>query len=312
MRVTNSMMINQFLYNMNSNLGRLEKYHNQLETGKKITRPSDDPVGVTRSLQARTDLSKIERYTQNVGDAKAWLTQTETSLMEMNEIIKRAYDLAVDSNNSTKTPEDLAANAKELRELEKQLIQSANTTYGGRYVFGGYNTVDEPFEIVGEGNRNLIYNGVDLITGDGTALDRLEREELNYEIGPGVNMKVSTNGIELFGRGDGNIFNVIAELTDALENSDLDGIDASIGKLQNAQEEILSHLAEVGGKYNRLEMVESRYTNDKINYTAVKSSVEDVDQAEAIMEFMMAQMVYRSSLSVGARIIQPTLVDFLG
>lgn len=125
-------------------------------------------------------------------------------------------------------------------------------------------------------------------------------------------MKVSTNGIELFGRGDGNIFNVIAELTDALENSDLDGIDASIGKLQNAQEEILSHLAEVGGKYNRLEMVESRYTNDKINYTAVKSSVEDVDQAEAIMEFMMAQMVYQSSLSVGARIIQPTLVDFLG
>lgn len=313
MRITNSMMINQFLYNMNNNLGKLDKYHNQLETGRKITRPSDDPVGVTRSLQARTDLSKLERYTQNVGDAKAWLTQTETSLMEMNEIIKRAYDLAIDSNSGTKTPEDMASNAKELRELENQLIQCANTTYGGRYVFGGYNTVEVPFKIETDlnGNRQLIYNGADLITGNEAILDKLEGEALNYEIGTGVNMKVSINGIELFGRGDNNIFSVISGLTDALESGDAEGIDASIGKLQKAQEDILSHLAEVGGKYNRLEMVESRYSTDKINYTAVKSSVEDVDQAEAIMEFMMAQMVYRSSLSVGARIIQPTLVDFL-
>ena len=101
-----------------------------------------------------------------------------------------------------------------------------------------------------------------------------------------------------------NIFNVIVELTDALENNDIEAIDSSIGKLQNAQQDILSHLADVGGKYNRLEMVEHRYGDDKINYTAVKSQVEDVDQAEVIMQFMMAQMVYRSSLSVG-RIIQP-------
>lgn len=313
MRITNSMMINRFLYNMNSNLGKMEKYHYQLETGRKIYRPSDDPVGITRSLQARTDLSKIERYTQNVGDAKAWLTQTETSLMEMNEIIKRAYDLATDSVNASKTPEDRAANAKELRELEEQLIQAANTTYGGRYVFGGYNTVKEPFKIVkdDDGNRNLLYNGIDLITGEVDKLSELEGEELNYEIGPGVNMKVSINGIELLGTGYDNIFNVIVELTDALENNDIEAIDSSIGKLQNAQQDILSHLADVGGKYNRLEMVEHRYGDDKINYTAVKSQVEDVDQAEVIMQFMMAQMVYRSSLSVGARIIQPTLVDFL-
>lgn len=316
MRVTNSMMINQFLYNMNSNLGRMQKYDYQLATGRKIMRPSDDPVGITRSLQARTDLSKLEQYNQNVADAKAWLTQTETSLMEMNEVVKRAYDLAMDAANATKTPKDRQASAKELRELEEQIIQAANTTFGGRYVFGGYNTSKEPFEIKKEddGTRSLIYNGVDLksdVDADRQILEELGAESISYEIGPKTQMKVSINGVELFGVGDGNIFDVISQLTDALENDDVDVIDKSIGDLQRAQEDILSKLADVGGKYNRLEMVKHRYGDDKINYTAVKSSVEDVDQAEVTMQLKMAEMVYRSSLAVGARIIQPTLVDFL-
>lgn len=316
MRVTNSMMINQFLYNMNSNLGRMQKYDYQLATGRKIMRPSDDPVGITRSLQARTDLSKLEQYNQNVADAKAWLTQTETSLMEMNEVVKRAYDLAMDAANATKTPKDRQASAKELRELEEQIIQAANTTFGGRYVFGGYNTSKEPFEIKKEddGTRSLIYNGVDLksdVDADRQILEELGAESISYEIGPKTQMKVSINGVELFGVGDGNIFDVISQLTDALENDDVDVIDKSIGDLQRVQEDILSKLADVGGKYNRLEMVEHRYGDDKINYTAVKSSVEDVDQAEVTMQLKMAEMVYRSSLAVGARIIQPTLVDFL-
>lgn len=315
MRVTNSMMINQFLYNMNSNLGRMQKYDYQLATGKKILRPSDDPVGITRSLQARTDLSKLERYSQNVSDSKAWLTQTETSLMEMNEIVKRAYDLAADAANGTKTPEDRQASAKELKELEEQLIQAANTTFGGRYVFGGYNTVKEPFKIEEEdGIRKLLYNGVDIkseVAEDIEKLEKFKAESISYEIGPNTKMQVSINGLELFGIGDGNVFDVINKLTNALENNETDVINESIGNLQRAQEDILSNIADVGGKYNRLEMVEHRYKDDHINYTAVKSSVEDVDQAEATMQLKMAEMVYRSSLAVGARIIQPTLVDFL-
>ena len=312
MRVTNSMLINQFLYNMNNNLDKMQKHDYQLATGKKIFRPSDDPVGITRSLQARTDLSKLERYIQNVSDAKAWLTQSETSLMEMNEIIKRAYDLAVDGANSTKTLEDRQASAKELRELEEHLVQAANTTFGGRYIFGGYNTVKDPFELSEDGA--LLYNGIDIKSENAEDIEKLGEyigESIQFEIGPNTNMQVSINGLELLGVGEGNVFDVINGLTNALETGDTDIIDESVGTLQKAQENILSHIADVGGKYNRLEMVEYRYKDDYINYTGVKSEVEDVDQAEATMQLKMAEMVYRSSLAVGARIIQPTLVDFL-
>ena len=312
MRVTNSMMISQLMKNLNRNLKRMETQQYQLATGKQIVRPSQDPVGITRSLQARTELSKIEQYSKNVDDAQAWLTQSETALSEMNSLITRAYELAVDGANSSKTPEDRQAIAKEIEQLMNQLLESANTTYAGRSVFGGYNTAEKPFVVNG---NDLLYNGqkiADLADPDFLPDPLPDAEKIQYEIGAGVRMDIGMPGPEILGVGDDNLYAVFAGLFQALNaGTDTDRINEYIGKLQDQQEEILSHLAEVGGKTNRLDLIKSRLEADELNYTGVKSQVEDVDHEKVIMEFLMAEIVYRSSLSVGARIIQPTLVDFL-
>ncbi len=301
MRITNSMMIGQLLRNLNNNLKKMETYQYQLATGMRIVRPSQDPVGITRSLQARTELSKRDKYRQNVSDAKAWLTQTETALMEMNSILTRAYELAVDAANGTKTEEDRDATSNEIAQLMDQLIEAANTTYSDRYVFGGYYTTDKPFGKDGQ------YYG--------------DNNRIKYELAPGNQIDVSITGKELMEIDDSNtLYSVLDELHDLLslqgddsadEGKVKEKFDELIGKLQKGQEHVLSLLAEVGGKSKRLELMEIRYEQDEINYKAVKSEVEDVDHEQVIMEFLMAEMVYRSSLSVGARIIQPTLVDFL-
>lgn len=301
MRITNSMMIGQLMRNLNKNLERMEKYQYQLATGMRLARPSQDPVGITRSLQARTDLSKLEKYKQNVSDAKAWLTQTETALMEINSIITRCYELAVDAANGTKTKEDREAISKEIAQLKEQLIEAANTTYSDRYVFGGYYTTDKPF------GKDGTYYG--------------DNNRIKYELAPENQMDVSITGKELMEIDDSNtLYSVLDELYKLLSLQEDDSADQEqvkeqfdelIGNLQKGQEHILSLLAEVGGKTKRLELMEIRYDQDEINYKAIKSEVEDVDHEQVIMEFLMAEMVYRSSLSVGARIIQPTLVDFL-
>ncbi len=322
MRVTNSMLIGNFLSNMNNNLKRIEVHQNQLATGRKITRPSQDPVGVTRSLQARTELNKIDQYTRNVGDAKAWLTQTETALSEMNSILARVYELAVDGANGSKTPEDREAIAKEVTQLKHQLVESMNTTYAGRYIFGGSNTTDRPFNI-DSATGKLMYNGefIDDIK-DGTyystndvKIDNLLSQKIEYEVGQDAVMDININGLKLLGVRPGvdapDLFSSVYDLEQALLNDDQEALTQSIGTVQAEQEKVLGHLAEVGGRYNRLDLIEKRLASDEINYMKIKSDVEDVDQAHAIMEYMMAQMVYRASLSVGSRIIQPSLVDFL-
>lgn len=318
MRVTNSMMINQLMNNLNRNLKRMENHQYQLATGKRIVRPSQDPVGITRSLQARTELSKLEQYRRNVDDAQAWLTQTETSLTEMNSLIVRAYELATDAANGTKTPEDRQAIAKEVEQLINQLLEAANTTYAGRHVFGGYNTTNKPFEVKAEdGQTYLWFNGqkISNLTDPDSQPDLSvfsDIEKIFYEIGMGTKMDISMSGAEVLGTGSDNLYAVFYGLFQVLnDGTDADKINEYIGKLQYQQQEILSHLAEVGGKTNRLDLIKSRLEMDEMNYTGIKSHVEDVDHEKVIMEFLMAEIVYRSSLSVGARIIQPTLVDFL-
>lgn len=316
MRVTNSMMISQLMKNLNRNLKRMENHQYQLATGKKIVRPSQDPVGITRSLQARTELSKIEQYIKNVEDAKAWLVEAETALDEINSLIVRAYELTVDAANDSKTPEDRQAIAKEIDQLMKQLLEAANSSYAGRSVFGGYNTAEKPFEVREiDGQMFLLYNGeeiANLSDPDSQPDVNVVLEKIEFEVGAGVKMDIATPGPEVLGTGNDNLYAVFYGLFQALnDGTNTDRISEYIGKLQDQQQHILSQLAEVGGKTNRLDLIKTRLEADELNYTSIKSHVEDVDHEKVIMEFMMAEIVYRSSLAVGARIIQPTLVDFL-
>jgi len=95
MRITNSMIINNMMYNMGNNLSRLDRIQQQLSTGKKITTPSDDPIVASRALEMRTNVSETQQYEKNVEDASSWMDITETTLQNMGEVLQRARELAV-------------------------------------------------------------------------------------------------------------------------------------------------------------------------------------------------------------------------
>ena len=101
MRITNNMLISNTLFNLNENLGRMEKLNQQMDTQKKFSVPSDDPIGASKSLKFYTDLSKIEQYKRNVKDATSWMTETESALIEIGEVLDRADKLAVQMANGT-------------------------------------------------------------------------------------------------------------------------------------------------------------------------------------------------------------------
>ena len=140
MRVTNNMLVNNMVYNLNQNLRTLEKLQYQQSTGKKFRVPSDDPIGASKSLKFNTDISKLEQYKRNAKDAMSWMTDTEAALGEIGEVLKRANELTVDAANGTKEGEDLKKIKEEIDQLKEHLVQIANTTYAGRHIFSGYKT----------------------------------------------------------------------------------------------------------------------------------------------------------------------------
>lgn len=141
MRVTNKMMTNNALYNINNNKTLMDKLENQYSSGKKITRPSDDPIVAVRALKFRTNLTEIEQYTKkNIPDALNWMEVTEGALSTINGIIRSMNTYCNQGANDDLTAEDRNSIAINLQQYADQLYQEGNTNYAGRYVFSGYKT----------------------------------------------------------------------------------------------------------------------------------------------------------------------------
>ena len=143
-------------------------------------------------------------------------------------------------------------------------------------------------------------------------IDIHNQNQINYKIGNNLFMKVSFTGAEVMGTGENNLLAMFDKMIDLLENGGSnEEIAALTQKFKEKQNDVLSLLADIGGRSNRLEMMSERYELDSINYEMVRANIEDIDMGEVIMKFKMAEAVYTAALSVGNRVIVPSLVDFL-
>ena len=345
MRITNNMLINNLMRNLNNNYRKMDKIQQQSATGRKFQLPSDDPIGVSRSLKFHTDISIIEQHKRNLNDARSWLQVTEDAVAEIGDIFQRVRELTVRTANGTNTNEDLLQTSAEIKQLKEHLIKVGNSTYAGRYIFSGFKT-DLPL-LDDEGNYKLTdYDEVTAFTNPPADTQELQNgEHINYNIGVSDNVTINTIGIKVFGILDssGNMditnFNAstvngydvvdadkeaigtnadksyLTSLFDLINNAmnvdDKDTLQECITRLDESMENLLSVRADIGAKMSRLELTEKRLDSQHTSFTKLLSENEGVDMAEIIMELTNNENIYRASLSMGSRIIQPTLVDFL-
>ncbi|MCT4543233.1 MAG: flagellar hook-associated protein FlgL [Vallitalea sp.] len=144
MRVTNSMVTNNILLSLNRSKLALSIYEEQLATGKKIQRPSDDPIIAVRALKLRASVNEIEQYRTNAEDALSWMTVAEKSISNVIEIVvKRARSLCVQAANGPLGIKERQSIVTELKQLKDQIADEGNVDYAGRHVFTGYKT-DKP------------------------------------------------------------------------------------------------------------------------------------------------------------------------
>lgn len=302
MRITNNMLINNMMQSLSGNLTRTQQYFNQLATGKKISIPSDDPIVASKALKLRTDVSEIAQYKRNTDDAIAWMDITEATMGQMTEIVHRMKELTNQAANGTNTADDLEKIKEEAEQLKKQIISLGNATYAGRYIFSGYKTDTPLLKEDGSFNVSVIK----------------DTEKIKFEIGIGDNININVPGGDLFNAdGDaiagntGSLVGTFSQVITAMENDIKPSLSGLLGNLDDELGNLLRVRAGLGARMNRVELTASRLDDDNINFTKLMSKNEDVDIAEAIMKLQNEQNVYTASLSTGARVIQPSLVDFL-
>lgn len=291
------------LKNIGNSYGNLNKYMEQLSSGKKITRPSEDPVVALKGMNYRSQLSKNTQYERNLAEVHNWLDNTDQVLDETTLVMKRINDLALQAANGTNNKEDLVNISQEADQLINELVNLANTRINDKYLFNGTDTSGGIGEN-GERVQPFIRNE------DGTFTVSVNTSEVMIEVSSGIRFKSNTDPTQVFSEA---FFNDLQAFVNDLKNSEESGVSISdhLESIEGHIDQTLNERASLGARMNRIDLVENRLASQSISIEAMMSDNEDVDTAEVIMKLMMQESIHRASLSAGARVLQPTLLDFL-
>ncbi|MBC8590325.1 flagellar hook-associated protein FlgL [Wansuia hejianensis] len=301
MRITNKTLTSNYLRNLNRNLAQMQKYHNQLSSFKEVSKPSDNPMLVSKIMSLKDNIAANEQYNTNISDSLGWTQTQDTALNDVSRTLNRIRDLMIYGANGSLSDTDRAAIKDEVEMQMGQLVDVLNTNFDGRYIFAGQKTTTRPFGLV---------DGVILYDGDENNIAR--------EISTGVTIDLITSGREVVGTGndtDNELGKFLNDVLNAFSNKegkspkDLSG--DLLGKMDTHLDRILRTRSKIGAVHNRLEAAEARNKAENMNLKGLLSSREDIDVAEKYMEFSVMAVVYQASLKTGANILQPSLLDYL-
>lgn len=295
MRVTQSAVTATMLAGLFSNRAALDGYQVQLSSGRRIAKPSDDPVGTDQAMQYRSALARANQYARNGNDGLAWLGTADSALQSGVAILQRLNVLTVQAaNTGVAGATSRTAIAMEVQALKAQMLGVANTTYLNRPIFGGTTS--------GSAAYTQDAAGVVSYVGDAGTVMRT--------VGPNANVQVNVNATDAFGPTGSDVFATFDTVLDDLKNnpqnlsSDLNLVAASLDRMTNAQ-------SIEGAAYNRITAMVNLAGTHADALTDNLSQVEDVDVAKAYTELSMQQVSYQASLSAMAKVLQLSLTDFL-
>lgn len=291
-RVTQNMMTERSLSALQGSLGRLSTSQEQLSTGQRVNRPSDDPTAASAAMKYRAAMSEQASFKRNSENALAWLGTVDTALSGMSSSVRRARELGLQGASSgTTSSTSRAALAAEVDQLRSGLVAQANASYLGRPVFGGLTSGSEAFDSTGA------YVGVP--------------GEVNRTVGNGVKVRVDVTGTDVVGANGDSLFDDLDALSAGLTAGDDTAIRAALAKLDGRLTTIGTVQATVGAAYNRAEAAGQTASDTGDDLRTRLSEAQDTDVPKAIMELQMQEVAYQAALAATARVMQPSLVSFL-
>ena len=346
MRVADKMNHRQVVHNLNKNRNELSAFQNQAALQKRITKPSDDPLGAARILESRAEIAGLDQYKKNIISTKAFVEFSEQSLGEMGELLIRAKELAIQqASEGASGPETRKMVAFEIDQIFQQMVNIGNRKFGDRYLFGGYKTLKAPFDMKGN------YYGDDAeieIPIDKDAKMKMnipgsvvfQGKKINDPIGstrvldPGLQEDPapaptevelrgpasadapliedpSINGAGHWGPQSVNLFQTMRALKIGLKTNDKRVIQNSLDYLDDGLSQVNLARAELGSRISvlntGLETIQKLHVDSKI----LESEIEDVDMFELVNNLNRTQNQLEASLATSSKLIQSSLLDFL-
>ncbi len=297
-RVTLETFVNSTLTSVLKSTSQMNKLQEQISTGKKINRPSDDPAGARKILSLRSDSLRLDQFSLNIQTATSELNFNESNLNTIADVLQRITELTMQGVSDTASQETRNINASEINQLLDSVLQSANSKRLGNYIFAGTKTTTEPFTITRNSSGDIdsvSYNG--------------NREKIEYNIGPNTNVQVNQTGAEIFM--DSDIFGTIIRVRDSLADGAISFASAELDNLESAAQNIRNSIAKAGSIASSLELSGNRIEQTKFSLQETLASTESADIAETVLKLTEQQSIYEASLASSSYIFNTSILNYL-
>ncbi len=346
-RVPDSLMYAKGQDSLNRARDKMIRNQEKGLTGKRVNRPSDDPVAAMQIMQTTILQSRDATVAENLEVANGFLNMTDASLGELTDVLARAHELSIQMSSSTNATEDARESVrKEVDQLLLRVVQVGNSRFGDRYIFGGFQTDRAPFDTSGNyfgddgqfeiemdrGQKIAInvlgmepFFGVAQITQNAQTARKNPLQDSDPSIrgdirepasivaaNKGIDPVEDPEAFESLKRKAGvNIFQVISDFSKGLETGERGLLNRAVEDLDRGYQQVLASRAVVGARQNILKMSLDSLEANKVNLAEVKSSAEDADTLQVYSDLAKNENVLKASLEVNRKLLQPSLLDFL-
>ncbi|NOY77246.1 MAG: flagellar hook-associated protein 3 [Calditrichaeota bacterium] len=298
MRVTNQMMSSNFIMNVNSHLEKLNRLQEEISSGKRVNKPSDDPSSASRIMELEHRLKMNGQYQKNIQNGITRLNDTESNLNTLQNIITRARNLAIQGSNSTLSRDDMDGLAIEVNHILEETVSLSNKKSFDDYLFAG-TYGKEPFKVTRDGDGEIV--GVQP-AGDVSG-------KVNRQVNASETIQINIENKGLF-TGDQTVFEDLIDLRDALREGDKDKVSDVLGQLNTRLDTITERMSEVGVKINALDDRNNLIETENLSLSQFLGDLQDTDIAQAIVNYQQEQLAYQAALQAGGQMLQQAALNF--
>ena len=303
MRVTNNTMIHSIVRYLTRQNEALFDRQNIIASGKKINKPSDDPLGMGRMLDYRQTIASIEQYQTNIQRGKTRLDVVEANLDLVDDLLEVVRAIAQDEIGGTTESRQMAA--ENLKDLYDQVLDVANAKFNDNYLFSGYQTKTAPFsrddtQATTFDQFTVTYNG--------------DAGDVQFIVADNTQVAMDADGQPIFhdaASGGINIFDAMRDLIVGLENDDTAAISIQDGLIDQGETQIQNFRSANAPILYQLKTAENHWEHYKPKIEDLLGREENADITQAVMELKSLELAYQSTLATAAEIIQPGLISFL-
>ena len=295
MRVADQQMYGILLGNLQRSRLQMLTSQEQISSQKRVTNPSDDPSAFGQIVLDKSALSQTTQWVRNINFGTARVNAADQALGQVQNLITRVRELTIQASSDTTSAEGRQSIAKEVRQLQRQLVQLGNTEVAGQAIFGGTKTDVQPFTITS--GDTVAYQG--------------NSETQSIAVGENQTVQILVPGSSIFTGSTTNMFDSLRDLLTALEGNNRSGIQAGLGNLDLATAQISDVQGTVGALANRLQVTHDALDTATLTITKSISDNQDADLATAITQLRLQEVAVQAASQTFTKIFDSSLINYL-